>query len=254
MVSGAGQRDCGFEGLQVGFLWGTETFQLSDVFQDVPCEPFLHCQLSLILTSHSASKISALTCFIFFRKWHFLSRTGVLKWNKSRVTTCDGEVTIGNLYELSFKCHSWKLMDFPAAVVGGVQSPKSLSESFLFAPLLDKDRSSFHLFLIAPSGSCLLDEALQWWEGAGCFVFALIGPQCHGFGPLFFDTHHLLEMVLNYSNLNLSKIGTLKWRLRRGDWIFSPRDFKCKENRTFELMNCLKRWGGLSICSSFYKN
>ena len=30
MVSGAGQRDCGFEGLQVGFLWGTETFELSD--------------------------------------------------------------------------------------------------------------------------------------------------------------------------------------------------------------------------------
>ena len=84
MVSGAGQRDCGFEGLQVGFLWGTETFLLSDVFQDVPCEPFLRRQLNLILgTSHSASKVLALTCFIFFRKWHFLSRTGVLKRNKS---------------------------------------------------------------------------------------------------------------------------------------------------------------------------
>lgn len=62
---------------------------------------------------------------------------------------------------------------------------------------------------------CLLDEAGSRWEGAGCFVFALIVPECHGFGPLPLDTHHLLETVLNYSNLDLSKIGTLKWRLEK---------------------------------------
>lgn len=56
-------------------------------------------------------------------------------------------------------------------------------------------------------------------------MFALIGPECHGFGPLLLDTHHLLEIVLNYSNLDLSKIGTLKWRLEKRRLDFFPQRF-----------------------------
>lgn len=60
---------------------------------------------------------------------------------------------------------------------------------------------------------------------AGCFVFALIGPACHGFGPLLLVTHRLLEMILKYSNLDLSKIGTLKWRLEKRRLDFFPQRF-----------------------------
>lgn len=35
--------------------------------------------------------------------------------------------------------------------------------------------------------------------------------------------------------------------------FFSPRDFKCKENRTFWINELFEAVGGLSICSSFTK-
>lgn len=68
----------------------------------------------------------------------------------------------------------------------------------------------------------------------GCFLFVLIGPECRAVGPLLLDAHRLLDVVLNYSDLDLSKIGTLKWRLGKRRLGFSSlRDFKWKENRTF---------------------
>lgn len=89
-----------------------------------------------------------------------------------------------------------------------------------------------------------MDQAVQPVRDAGRFLFALIGPECHGFGPLLPDTHHLLEMVLNYSNLDLSKIGTLKWRLEKRRLDFSPPEIlNARKIELFELMNCLKQWG-----------
>lgn len=79
-------------------------------------------------------------------------------------------------------------------------------------------------------------------------------PRMPWFWPLLLDTPHLLEMVLNYSNLDLSKIATLKWRLekRRLDF-FPPEILNARKIELFELMNCLKQLGGLPICSTFTK-
>lgn len=62
--------------------------------------------------------------------------------------------------------------------------------------------------------------------------------------PLLLDTHHLLEMALNYSNLDLSKIATLKWRLEKRRLDFFPSEIlNARKIELFELMNCLKQWG-----------
>lgn len=91
---------------------------------------------------------------------------------------------------------------------------------------------------------CLLGEAMQEVRGAGT-LFSFTGSEGRGFGPLLPHAHHLLEMVLDYSNLDLSKIGTLKWRLeeRRLDFFFPPEILNASKTELFELMNCLKQWG-----------
>lgn len=69
-------------------------------------------------------------------------------------------------------------------------------------------------------------------------------PRMPCFGPLAPDPQHLLEMVLNHSSLDLSKTGTLKWRLekRRLDF-FPPEILNARKIELFELVNCLKQWG-----------
>lgn len=115
---------------------------------------------------------------------------------------------------------------------------------------------SSHLILSSSCfwGPLLLGGAVQEVRSVGCFLFVLIGPECHAVGPLLLDAHHLLDVVLNYSDLDLSKIGTLKWRLEKRRLDFSSlRDFKCKENRTFWINELFEAVGGLPICSSFAK-
>lgn len=91
---------------------------------------------------------------------------------------------------------------------------------------------------------CESGSAVGEGHRAHCVLCALNGPQCHAFGPLLSDPQHLLEMVLNHSSLDLSKIGTLKWRLekRRLDF-FPPEILNARKIELFELMNCLKQWG-----------
>lgn len=108
---------------------------------------------------------------------------------------------------------------------------------------------------VAPSGTCACwSRQCGRWADARCLSFVFRGPECHGFGCLLPDTHHLLEMALNYSNLDLSKIGTLTWRLEERRLDFFPSwDSKCKENRTFWINELFEAVGGLPIRSSFTK-
>lgn len=81
-------------------------------------------------------------------------------------------------------------------------------------------------------------------EGCGELSVGVNWPRVPWFWPLLLDTHHLLEMVLNYSNLDLSKIATLKWRLQKRRLDFPPPEIlNARKIELFELMNCLKQWG-----------
>lgn len=91
---------------------------------------------------------------------------------------------------------------------------------------------SFHPVLVAPSGirACWGGRAEE--EGCWCSGFALTGAEGRGLGPLPLTPHRLPEVVLNYSHLDLSKMGTLKGRLEKRRLDFSPRGFKCTEDGT----------------------
>lgn len=117
------------------------------------------------------------------------------------------------------------------------------------------------ILLFTLYGGALLISFLQWplwgpmpvgwgivrrWGGWQVFAVSINWPESHDFGPLLSDTHHLLEMALNYSTLDLSKIGTLKWRSekRRLDLPHpAPEILNARKIELFELMKCLKQWG-----------